>query len=127
MSSEWIRTDSAPAPVGPYSQAVRAGGFLFASGQIALDPESGEIVPGGIREQTHRCLENLKAVLEAGGVDLDDVVKVSVFLKDMDDFASMNEIYATYFEGSRPARACVEVSRLPKDVRVEIDAIAAIP
>jgi 2-iminobutanoate/2-iminopropanoate deaminase len=127
VSSEWIRTDGAPAPVGPYSQAVRAGGFLFASGQIALDPKSGEIVPGGIQEQTRQCLENLKAVLEAGGVGLDDVVKVSVYLKEMDDFVPMNEVYATYFEGSRPARACVEVSRLPKDVRVEIEAIAAIP
>ena len=127
MTKEWIETASAPAPVGPYSQAVRAGGMIFASGQIPIDPKSGEIVEGGIEEQTRQVLENLKAVIEAGGASLEDAVKVVVYLKDMGDFQAMNEVYTRYFSGARPARACVEVSRLPKDVRVEIDAIALVP
>ncbi|MCZ6688381.1 MAG: RidA family protein [Planctomycetota bacterium] len=124
MSHEVVGTPRAPAPVGPYSQAVRAGGFLFASGQIPLDPEKGEVVPGGVKEQTRRVIENLQAVVEASGGTLEDAVKLVVYLKDLGDFAAMNEVYARYFSVSRPARACVEVSRLPKDVLVEMDLVA---
>lgn len=122
-----VQTDGAPAPVGPYSQAIRAGGFLFVSGQIPLDPTTGDVVDGGIEKQTRQALENLAAVVEAGGAGLDDVVKVSIYLKDIGDFAAMNGVYEGYFSSSRPARACVEVSRLPKDVLVEIEAVALLP
>ncbi|MCZ6602592.1 MAG: RidA family protein [Planctomycetota bacterium] len=124
MSHEVVSTPRAPAPVGPYSQAVRAGGFLFASGQIPFDPVKGEVVPGGVKEQTRRVIENLQAVVEASGGTLEDAVKLVVYLKDMGDFPAMNEVYAGYFSESRPARACVEVSRLPKDVLVEMDLVA---
>lgn len=127
MSREIIRTPKAPAPVGPYSQAVRAGGFLFVSGQIALDPVTGAVTPGGVKEQTERAIQNLKAVVEEGGATLEDAVKVGVFLKEMDDFQEMNDVYSRHFSGARPARACVEVSRLPKDVLVELDAIVQVP
>jgi 2-iminobutanoate/2-iminopropanoate deaminase len=119
-----VTTEEAPEAIGPYSQAVRAGDFLFASGQIALDPAAGALVPGGIVEQTHRVLQNLGAVLKAAGVSFDRVVKTTVYLADMSDFSAMNEIYATYFHAPAPARATVQAARLPRDVRVEIDLIA---
>jgi 2-iminobutanoate/2-iminopropanoate deaminase len=124
-----ISTVHAPAAIGPYSQAVRVGDFIYSSGQVALDPESGQIVPGGIEEQTTRVLENLKAVLEAAGTSLSRVVKTVVFLKDMGDFAAMNAIYGKYLapEGVvAPARSTVEVARLPKDGLVEIEVIAQV-
>ena len=124
-----ISTTGAPAAIGPYSQAVRIGDFLFTSGQVALDPESGKIVAGGIREQTTQVLENLTAVLAAADSDVTRVVKTTVFLKDMADFAAMNEIYGHYFapEGATaPARSTVEVARLPKDALVEIEVIAIV-
>ncbi len=119
-----VQTDNAPKAIGPYSQAVKAGGFIFASGQIPLDPATMQIVEGGIREQTDRVLNNLKAVLEAVGSSLDRVVKTTVFLADLGDFAEMNEVYGGFFGDVPPARSTIEVSRLPRDVRVEIDVIA---
>jgi 2-iminobutanoate/2-iminopropanoate deaminase len=121
---ELVRTQAAPDPVGPYSQAIKANGFVFASGQIALDPATNKIVEGGIENQTERVLQNLKAVLAAAGSDLRLVVKTTVFLADMNEFGPMNEIYGRFFGTAPPARSTVEVSRLPKDVRVEIDVIA---
>lgn len=122
-----VSTDRAPAAIGPYSQAVVAGGLVITSGQIALDPASGEIVPGGIEEQTRAVLAHLSSVLEAAGTSLQDVLRCTVYLKDMNHFATVNGIYAEAFSGHAPARAAVEVSRLPKDVLVEIDAIALAP
>jgi 2-iminobutanoate/2-iminopropanoate deaminase len=122
-----IATAGAPAAIGPYSQAIVSGGFVFVSGQIPLDPASGQLTAGGVAEQTARVLENLRAVLEAAGASLDSVVKTTVYLKDMADFAAMNEVYARYFADPAPARATVEAARLPRDVRVEIDCIAAVP
>jgi 2-iminobutanoate/2-iminopropanoate deaminase len=119
-----ISTDRAPKAIGPYSQAVISNGLAFLSGQIPLDPATGQVVEGDIGWQTTRVLENLKAVLEASGSSLDRVVKTTVFLKDMGEFAKMNEVYATYFTENPPARATVEAARLPKDVRVEIECIA---
>ena len=121
---EQVRTQAAPAPVGPYSQAIKANGFVFASGQIALDPTTNQIVEGGIESQTDRVLQNLKAVLAAAGSDMRLVVKTTVFLADMSEFGPMNEVYGRFFGEVPPARSTVEVSRLPKDVRVEIDVIA---
>ena len=121
---ESIQTDRAPQAIGPYSQAIKANGFIFASGQIPLDPATMRIVEGGIEEQTGRVLDNLKAVLEAAGSSLDRVVKTTVYLADMGDFTAMNEIYARYFGATKPARATVEVARLPRDVKVEIDVVA---
>lgn len=118
-----IQTERAPAAIGPYSQAVAHGSLVFVSGQIPLDPSTGALVEGTIQDETRRVLENLKAVVEASGSSLDRVLKCTVFLKDLGDFANVNEIYAEYFAASKPARACVEVSALPKGVRVEIDAI----
>lgn len=119
-----IETGDAPQAIGPYSQAVRAAGFVFCSGQIPIDPQTGEFVPGGVAEQTRQVLKNLSAVLEAAGTGLERVVKTTVFLADMNDFAAMNEVYATFFTESAPARATVEAARLPRDARVEIEAIA---
>ena len=121
-----ISTDKAPKAIGPYSQAVAANGFVFISGQIALDPANGQRIDGGIREQTRRVLENLKALLEASGSSLRHVVKTTVYLKDMEEFAVMNEVYSEYFADHPPARATVEAARLPRDVRVEIDCIAIL-
>jgi 2-iminobutanoate/2-iminopropanoate deaminase len=121
---EVIATPNAPQAIGPYSQAIRAGGFVFVSGQIPLDPASGEIVAGGVAEQTRRVLANLEAILKASGSGLDKVVRTTVYLKDMGEFGAMNDVYGSFFPQSAPARATVEVSRLPKDVRVEIDCIA---
>jgi 2-iminobutanoate/2-iminopropanoate deaminase len=125
MKKEVVCTSSAPAPVGPYSQAVKVGNTLYCSGQIPLHPSSGAI-PDGIEAQTRQVLENLKAVLTAGGADFPNVVKTTVFLKDMNDFPVMNAIYAEAFTEAPPARSTVQVSRLPKDVLVEIDAIAVL-
>lgn len=120
-----ISTAQAPAAIGPYSQAVLAGGFLFASGQIPLDPATGAIVEGGIEAQAHRVLQSLKAVVEEAGLTLGDIVKTTIFLDSMDDFAKVNEIYASYFDGGvLPARATVQVGKLPKNALVEIDCIA---
>jgi 2-iminobutanoate/2-iminopropanoate deaminase len=123
---EIIQTKEAPAAIGPYSQAVRHGSMLFTSGQIPLDPVSGEIVDGDITVQTTRVLDNLEAVLKAGGASVDKVVKTTCFLNDMADFAAFNAVYMTYFTGDAPARSCVAVERLPKDVLVEVEAIAII-
>jgi len=119
-----IKTDKAPQAIGPYSQAIEANGFVFASGQIAIDPASGELKMGTIEEQTRLVLTNLKAVLEAAGSSFDKVVKCTVFLQNMDDFSKMNGVYAEFFKAPFPARAAVQVARLPKDVKVEIEAIA---
>lgn len=121
-----IKTDRAPKAIGPYSQAISANGMIFASGQIAIDPATGELNTGSIEEQTRLVLNNLKAVLDEGGCTFDNVVKCTVFLEDMDDFAQMNSVYAEFFKPPYPARAAVQVSRLPKDVKVEIEAIAVI-
>ena len=121
-----IQTEKAPKPIGPYSQAIRAGNFIFLSGQIPIDPKTGELAKGDIRLQTQRVLENMKGVLESQGLGMEDVVKVNIFLKDMEHFSQMNEVYATYFSSSPPARSTVEVSRLPKDTSLEIEAIAFI-
>ena len=119
-----VKTESAPQAIGPYSQAVVAGGFVFASGQIPIDPETGQFVEGGVGEQTAQVLRNLSKVLEAAGSDLSRVVKTTVFLADMNDFAAMNETYATFFTEEPPARSTVQAARLPRDARVEIDVIA---
>lgn len=119
-----VQTDNAPKAIGPYSQAIKANGFVFASGQIPLDPATMQIVEGGIREQTERVMNNLEAVLQAAGSSLEGVVKTTVFLKDLSDFAEMNEVYGSFFRQTPPARSTVEVARLPRDVRVEIDVIA---
>ena len=119
-----VQTDSAPKAIGPYSQAIKSNGFVFASGQIPLDPAAMQVVEGGIREQTKRVMENLRAVLDAAGSSLERVVKTTVYLKDLGDFAEMNEVYGSFFADTPPARSTVEVSRLPRDVRVEIDVIA---
>ncbi len=119
-----IITDKAPNPIGPYSQAIRAGGLLFLSGQTPMDPATGQLVEGGIAAQTARALDNLKAVVEAAGSSLDRVVKTTVYMKDLSEFAAMNEVYAGYFSANPPARSTIEAARLPRDCRVEIDLIA---
>jgi 2-iminobutanoate/2-iminopropanoate deaminase len=124
MGKEVIATPEAPRAIGPYSQAVAAGPFVFCSGQIALDPATGQVTGEEVAAQTERVLLNLKAVLEAAGLSLGHVVKTTVFLKSMEDFPAMNEVYGRFFPADPPARATVEVSRLPKDVRVEIEAVA---
>jgi len=121
---EIISTEKGPKAIGPYSQAVRANGFIFVSGQIPLDPATGQLVEGDIASQTTRVIENMKAIVEAAGSSLNHVVKISVFLKDMNDFAAMNEVYARHFTTNPPARATIEASRLPRHVRVEMDLIA---
>jgi 2-iminobutanoate/2-iminopropanoate deaminase len=121
---ERVQTDNAPNAIGPYSQAIRANGLVFASGQIPLDPQTMQIVEGGIREQTQRVMTNLSAVLRAAGTSLDRVVKTTVFLADLNDFTEMNETYGKFFGEMPPARSTVEVARLPRDVKVEIDVIA---
>lgn len=121
-----VRAAGAPAAIGPYSQAVRSGGFLFCSGQVALDPATGKLVGGGIEAQTERVLRNLAAVLGAGGADLASVVKTTVYLADLADFPQMNRVYATFFPEDPPARATVQAAKLPADALVEIDAIASV-
>jgi len=121
-----IHTDKAPAAIGPYSQAIRFGNLLVTSGQIPLNPQTGQVVAGDIRVQTARALDNLVSGLAAGGPSLDDGVKTTCFLNDMNDLAAFNEVYATYFTGNAPARSCVAVERLPRDVLVEIEALAVV-
>lgn len=120
-----IATTNAPAAIGPYSQAIAANGFVFVSGQIPIDPATGEFVPGGIQEQTRQSLENGKAILTQAGLTLDNVIKTTVFLSDIQNFAAMNEIYARYFSAECPARSAVQVANLPKSALVEIEMIAA--
>lgn len=124
MSKKQIQTNAAPAAIGPYSQAIQAGGFVFFSGQIPLDPESGQVVAGGIAEQTRQVMVNMQALLHASGREFSDVVKTTIYLTDLADFATVNAIYAEYFPEVPPARACVQVAALPKAVSIEIDWIA---
>lgn len=126
MKKEIVSTKNAPGAVGPYSQAVKCDNMVYTAGQIALDPVTGQMVEGGIKEQTHQVFANLKAVLEAAGTSLENVVKTTVFIVDMDKFGEVNEVYASYFTGDFPARSCVEVSRLPKGALVEIEVVAAL-
>jgi 2-iminobutanoate/2-iminopropanoate deaminase len=123
---EAVSTSSAPAAIGPYSQAIRSGGLLFLSGQIPLDPATGQLVPGGIEPQTRQVFANIAAILAAAGTSFDHVVSATVYVADMNDFAKVNEIYATYFSAPAPARATVQVARLPKDSLVEIQVIATL-
>lgn len=118
-----INTEKAPKAIGPYSQAIKAGGFIFTAGQVAFDPATNQLVEGGAAQQTARVLENLKAIVEAAGSSFDRAVKATVYLKDMNDFAAMNEVYAKYFTSDAPARSTVEAARLPRDVCVEIDLV----
>ncbi|MBI3189368.1 MAG: RidA family protein [Ignavibacteriales bacterium] len=127
MSKTIVLTDKAPAPIGPYSQGVKVSGtFVFTAGQIPLNPKTGTVVGVHIATQTQQALENLKAILEQAGASLESVVKTTVFLKDMNEFADMNKVYGDFFKSNPPARTTVEVSRLPKDVRIEIEAIAEV-
>lgn len=121
-----VQTNNAPAAIGPYSQAIKANGFVFVSGQVGFDPKTGEFVPGGVAEQTEQVLKNLSAVLEAAGSSLEQVVKTTVFLADMKEFSAMNEVYAKYFSAPPPARATVEAAGLPRDARVEIEVVALV-
>ena len=121
-----VATPSAPRAIGPYSQAIRAGSLLFVSGQIPMDPATGQMVEGSIAAQTHRVFQNLGAILEAAGASFDQVVRTTVYLADMNDFAAMNEVYGTYFSSPAPARATVQAAKLPRDARLEIDVIAAL-
>lgn len=125
MNKTVISTDKAPAAIGPYSQAIQVGEMIFTSGVIPVVPETGEIVQG-IENQARQALSNMKALLESTGRDMSDIIKTTVFIKNMDDFAKVNQVYATFFEGEYPARSCVEVARLPKDVLIEIEAIAIV-
>jgi 2-iminobutanoate/2-iminopropanoate deaminase len=127
MNIKKIITEKAPAPIGPYSQAILVDGkFLYTAGQIPLDPSTGKLIEGDIKAQTRQVLKNLDAILTAGGASLSSVIKTTVFIKDMNEFASMNEVYAEFLTASSPARSTVEVSRLPRDVRIEIEAVAVI-
>ena len=119
-----VYTEKAPKPIGPYSQAIIAGDFIFTAGQIPIDPKTNQVVQGDIKEQTRQVFENFKAILEEAGAAFDDVVKVTVYMKDLSEFPAMNEVYSEYFKSSPPARTTVEVSRLPRDVKIEIDLIA---
>ena len=124
MNKRIIQTNLAPAAIGPYSQAIRIGDFLYTSGQIALDPESGMFLSGEIEEETEQTLKNISAILQAGGLNLENVIKTTVYLSDLNHFARMNQVYEKYFSKNKPARACVQVAALPKGAKVEIDAIA---
>ena len=121
-----IKTDKAPKAIGPYSQAIVANGFVFASGQIAVDPATGELIQGNLEDQARQVLKNLTAVIEAAGSSMDHVVKANVYLQDMNDFAGMNVVYAEFFKAPYPARAAVQVARLPRDVKIEIEAVAIL-
>jgi 2-iminobutanoate/2-iminopropanoate deaminase len=122
---EIVTTDRGPKPIGPYSQAVKTSGFLYLSGQVALDPKTGDLIGTDVRQQTERVMENIKGILEAAGSNLHHVIKTTVFLKDMNDFPAMNEVYGRYFSAAPPARSTVQVARLPKDALVEIEVVAA--
>jgi len=124
MTKRIIQTEQAPAAIGPYSQAISIGDFLFTSGQIALDPESGIFLSGEIEEETEQTLKNISAILRAGGLSLENVVKTTVYLSDLNHFSRMNQVYEKYFSKTKPARACVQVAALPKGAKIEIDAIA---
>lgn len=126
MQKNIIKTDLAPAAIGPYSQAVKAGNLLFVSGQIPINPQTGNLVTEGIEAETEQVLKNIGAILQAAGAEMHNVVKATIFIKNMDDFAKINAVYARYFTGDYPARETVEVSRLPKDVNVEISVIALL-
>jgi 2-iminobutanoate/2-iminopropanoate deaminase len=126
MKKKVIQTEKAPKAIGPYSQAIQVGNFLFLSGQIPLDPKTGELVKGDIRQQTQQVLENIKGVLESQKLGMEDMVKVTIFLKDIGNFNQVNEVYATYFPSSPPARSTLEVAKLPRDADIEIEAIAVI-
>ena len=126
MKHQVIHTDNAPKAIGPYSQAVKAGNMLFVSGQVPFVPETMEIVEGDVKAQTAQSLKNLQAILKEAGADFSNVVKTTVFIKDMNEFAQINEVYAEFFGENKPARACVEVARLPRDVKVEIELIAVL-
>jgi 2-iminobutanoate/2-iminopropanoate deaminase len=126
MKKKVIQTDKAPKALGPYSQAIQAGNLLFLSGQIPIDPATGELVEGDIADKTRRVMENIKAVLESQGLNMEDVVKSTVFLKNINDFGRFNEVYATYFRSAPPARSTVEVSRMAKDADIEIEMIAMV-
>ena len=127
MKKEIINTSKAPAAIGPYSQGVKVGNFVFTSGQVGFLPETGKMVEGGVQAQTKRCLENIKAVLKAADTSMENVVKATIFIKEISDFGKVNEIYAEYFTDKKPARACVEVAKLPADALVEIEVIAILP
>jgi|TARA_B100001964_G_scaffold126542_1_gene139971 2-iminobutanoate/2-iminopropanoate deaminase len=124
MIKRIIQTEQAPVAIGPYSQAIRIGDFLYTSGQIALDPESGIFLSGEIEEETEQTLKNISAILQAGGVNFENVIKTTVYMSDLNDFTRMNQIYEKYFSTNKPARACVQVAALPKGAKIEIDAIA---
>ena len=126
MNKKVVQTEKAPKAIGPYSQAIQAGNFLFLSGQIPIDPKTGELVKGDIRKQTQQVLENIKGVLESQGLGMENVVKSTIFLKDIENFNQVNEVYATYFPSSPPARSTVEVANLPRDADIEIEALAII-
>lgn len=126
MEKKVIQTSKAPAAIGPYSQGIRVGNFVFTSGQMPVNTATGELVTGDIQAEARQCLENVAAILEEAGTSMDNAVKLTVFIKDMDQFSKINEVYAEYFPNDKPARSCVEVARLPKDVNVEIEAIAVI-
>jgi len=125
VSKRIIQTELAPAAIGPYSQAIRIGDFLYTSGQIALDPKSGKFLSGEIKEETEQTLKNISAILQADGLELENVIKTTVYLSDLNDFVQMNQIYEKYFSKNKPARACVQVAALPKGAKIEIDAIAS--
>ena len=125
MIKRIIQTEQAPTAIGPYSQAIRIGDFLYTSGQIALDPESGIFLSGEIEEETEQTLKNISAILQAGGVNFENVIKTTVYLSDLNDFTRMNQVYEKYFSKNKPARACVQVAALPKGAKIEIDAIAS--
>ena len=127
MGKRVIQTEKGPRAIGPYSQAVQAGNLLFLSGQIPIDPKTGGLIKGDIRQQTQQVLENMKGILESQKLGMEDVIKTTIFLKDMGNFGQVNEVYATYFATSPPARSTVEVARLPRDVDIEIEALALIP
>jgi 2-iminobutanoate/2-iminopropanoate deaminase len=126
MSRKIVSTTQAPAAIGPYSQAIIAGDYVFTSGQIPFVPSTGQLVSQDIKEQTRQCLENIKGVLAAAGTSLDKCIKCTIFIKDMNQFGQINEVYGSYFPSDPPARSCVEVARLPKDVGIEIEAIASL-
>ncbi|HKX20022.1 MAG TPA: RidA family protein [bacterium] len=126
MSKRIVRTENAPDAIGPYSQAVVAGGFVYTAGQLALDPRTGQLVPGDVRIQTKRVMENIKVILESAGSSLANVVKTTVFLRDMNDFGAMNEIYGSYFQEEPPARSTFQVAKLPRDGAVEIEVVALL-